>query len=172
MPTKSGGEVPSHIRQDLPLELSELPDELIYAADLSVFEFSGSEAVHLAAESHEALVHHLSDLYGGAWPPEADDAARETWQEFERTHQRMEDAKEWIRENRRSTSEAPASSQGQAGEEVFLSPTSPAWPCSDSSDSSSDVESYLLSVDDDGRMEVDESGEEAGGDDTQDDPVL
>ena len=72
--------MPSHIRQDLPLELSELPDELIYAADLSVFEFSGSEAVHLAAESHEALVHHLSDLYGGAWPPEADDAARATWE--------------------------------------------------------------------------------------------
>ena len=166
--------MPSHIRQDLPLELSELPDELIYAADLSVFEFSGSEAVHLAAESHEALVHHLSDLYGGELPPEADDAIGATWQEFERARQRTEDAKEWIRENRRSTSEAPASSQGQAGEEVFLSPTSPAWPCSDSSDGSSDVESYLLSVDDDGRimMEVDESGEEAGGDDTQDDPVL
>ena len=158
--------MPSHIRQDLPLELSELPDELIYAADLSVFEFSGSEAVHLAAESHEALVHHLSDLYGGELPPEADDAIRATWQEFERARQRTEDAKEWIRENRRSTSEAPASSQGQAGEEVFLSPTSPAWPCSDSSDSSSDVESYLWLVDDDGRMEVDESGEEAGGDDS------
>ena len=154
MPTKSGGEVPSHIRQDLPLELSELPDELIYAADLSVLEFSGSEAVHLAAESHEALVHHLSDLYGGELPPEADDAIRATWQEFERARQRIEDAKEWIRENRRSTSvteEARASSQGQAGEGGFFS--------------------LARRCDDDGRMVVDESGEEAGEEDPQNNPA-
>ena len=37
---------------------------------------------------------------------------------------------------------------------------------------SPDVESYWWLVDDDGRKEVDESGEEAGGDDTQDDPGL
>ena len=75
------------------------------------------------------------------------------------------------RSGRRSSQdeEARASSQGQAGEGGFFSP---ARRCSDSSDSSSDVESYLWPVDDDGRMEVDESGEEAGGDDTQDDPVL
>ena len=97
MPTKSGGDVPDHIREDLPEELSGLPTELIYAANLVDFELSKSEAVNRAAEAHGSLVRHLDDLYGPAWPPEADDAARETWVVFECAHQRMGEAMWWVR---------------------------------------------------------------------------
>ena len=89
---RSPGDVPDHIREDLPEELSGLPTELIYAANLVDFELSKSEAVNRAAEAHGSLVRHLDDLYGPAWPPEADDAARETWEEYWRARQRQLDA--------------------------------------------------------------------------------
>ena len=118
MPTKSGGDVPDHIREDLPEELSGLPAALIYAANLVVLEFSTSEAVNRAAEAHGSLVHDLDDLYGGAWPPEADDAARETWEEYWRARQRQLDAMRWVRENRCPMPGEEADEEAEAGEEA------------------------------------------------------
>ena len=97
MPTKSGREVPPHIRDNLPVELSELPAEWMYTAIVLGFSRSESEPVRQAAEAHDSLVQFFTDLYGGAWPPEAVDAARETWVVFECAHQRMGEAMWWVR---------------------------------------------------------------------------
>ena len=67
----------------------------MYAA--IVLGFSRSEPVRQAAEAHDSLVQFFTDLYGGAWPPEAVDAARETWVVFECAHQRMGEAMWWVR---------------------------------------------------------------------------
>ena len=109
--------MPKHIRDNLPVELSELPAESMYAA--IVLGFSRSEPVRQAEEAHDSLVHFFNDLYGGAWPPEAVDAARETWQEFECAHQRMEEAMWWVRANRCPTPvTTDSSSDEEAGEEA------------------------------------------------------
>ena len=115
---RSPGDVPDHIREDLSEELSGLPTELIYAANLVDFELSKSEAVNRAAEAHGSLVRHLDDLYGPAWPPEADDAARETWEEYCRARQRQLDAMKWVQENSCSTQGEGADEEAEAGEDA------------------------------------------------------
>ena len=69
----------------------------MYTAIVLGFSRSESEPVRQAAEAHDSLVQFFTDLYGGAWPPEAVDAARETWVVFECAHQRMGEAMWWVR---------------------------------------------------------------------------
>ena len=149
----SRGDVPNHIRENLPEELSDLPADLIYATDLIVHEFSRSEAVDRAAEAHNSLVAEIEVLHGdGAiipWPRWADDAARSTYDDYVRVRRRQEDAMRWVQENRHPT---PVTSSSSSDEEAG------------SADN-------LRAVDDDGRMVVDESGEEAGEEDPQNNPA-
>ena len=182
MPTKSGREVPPHIRDNLPVELSELPAEWMYTAIVLGFSRSESEPVRQAAEAHDSLVQFFTDLYGGAWPPEAVDAARETWVVFECAHQRMGEAMWWVRTMLVTTDSS--SDEEQAKKQAKMRAKKQAKKQTKKQDeeagrrsgrrSSSDEEALASSQGQawDGRMEVDESGEEAGGDDTQDDPVL
>ena len=138
----SRGDVPNHIRENLPEELSDLPADLIYATDLIVLEFSHSEAVDRAAEPHNSLVAEIQVLHGDGvitpWPRWADDAARSTYDDYVRVRQRQEDAMRWVQENRCPT---PVSSSSSSDEEA----------------GSSDVV----------QMVVDESGEEAGEEDRE-----
>ena len=60
----SRGDVPNHIRENLPEELSDLPADLIYATDLIVHESSRSEAVDRVAEAHNSLVAEIEVLHG------------------------------------------------------------------------------------------------------------
>ena len=138
----SRGDVPNHIRENLPEELSDLPADLIYATDLVVLEFSHSEAVDQAADAHNSLVAEIEVLHGdGAiipWPRWLADAARSTYADYVRVRRRQEDAMRWVQENRCPT---PVSSSSSSDEEA----------------GSSDVV----------QMVVDESGEEAGEEDRE-----
>ena len=60
----SRGDLPNHIRENLPEELSDLPADLIYATDLIVHESSRSEAVDRVAEAHNSLVAEIEVLHG------------------------------------------------------------------------------------------------------------
>ena len=132
------GDVPNHIRENLPEELRDLPADLIYATDLNVLEFSRSEAVEQAADAHDSLVEQIEVLHGDGsiipWPRWAQDAAMSTYDDYVRVRRRQEDAMRWVQENRHP---APVTSSSSS----------------------------------DGRMAVDESGEEAGEEDPQNDPV-
>ena len=67
MPTKSGGDVPNHIRENLPEELSDLPADLIYATNIRVHEFSYSAAALRSVEARESLKEELRVRCGGTW---------------------------------------------------------------------------------------------------------
>ena len=149
----SRGDVPNRIRENLPEELSDLPADLIYATDLNVLEFSRSEAVEQAADAHDSLVEQIEVLHGDGsiipWPRWAQDAARSTYDDYVRVRRRQEDAMRWVQENHCPT---PVSSSSASDEEAGLADN-------------------VRPVDEDGRMVVDESGEEAGEEDPQKNPA-
>ena len=151
--------MPDHIREHLPEELSDLPADLIYATHLCAHDLSYSAATRRRVEARGRLGDeirvHCGDMWT-QWPGWAVDAARSAHDDYVRVRRMQEDAMRWVQENRCPT---PVSSSSSSDEEAG------------SADSCSDVESYDWPVKDDGRMVVDESGEEAGEEDPQNNPA-
>ena len=107
-------DVPDHIRENLPEELSDLPADLIYATDLNVYEFSYSKAGARAVEAHNSLIEKIQADYGLGilipWPQWVQRAAQATHAEVCRLSQKQEDAQRWVEENR-----CPTPSDEEAG---------------------------------------------------------
>ena len=110
MPSESGVDVPYHIREHLPEELSHLPADLLFATNLRVHEFSYSFAALRRVEERDSLDDYIRFLYGDdwiQWPRSAIDAARSAHDDYVRVRRMQEDAMRWVQENRCPT---PASS--------------------------------------------------------------
>ena len=107
-------DVPDHIRENLPEELSDLPADLIYATNFKVYEFSYSKAGTRAVKVHDSLIEMIQAVYGLGilipWPQWAQRAAQATYAEVCRLSQKQEDAKRWVEENR-----CPTPSDEEAG---------------------------------------------------------
>ena len=121
MPTESGVDVPSHIREHLPEELSHLPADLLFATNLRVHEFSYSFAALRRVEERDSLDDYIRFLYGDdwiQWPRSAIDAARSAHDDYVRVRRMQEDALRWVHENRPTPAEAGEEAGKDADEEA------------------------------------------------------
>ena len=91
-------DVPDDIRRHLPEELSNLPADLIFAANLLDHECSRSVPLRRIVEAY----HWISDLvrshYGDfyvQWPPWAVDTISSLRNDYTRVHQMQKDAMRW-----------------------------------------------------------------------------
>ena len=134
--------MPNHIRENLPEELSDLPADLIYATNITCHEFSYSADALRSVEARESLKEELRVRCGGMWSQ---------WPGWA-VHAAMRAHDEYVRE------EADEEAGRRSGR--ISSP-----------DEETDAGSYLWPVDDDGRIVVDESDEEAGEEDPQSNPA-
>ena len=114
-------DVPKHIREHLPEEVSDLPADLIYATDFSILVFEKSKELRRATEAHEANVDALM-LYirgGDAWPRWATVEARVTEDAMLRVKQMQKDAIRWVEEQCHPTPTQVSSSSSPDEEAGF-----------------------------------------------------
>ena len=95
-------DVPDDIRRHLPEELSNLPADLIFAANLLDHECSRSVPLRRIVEAY----HWISDLvrshYGDfyvQWPPWAVDTISSLRNDYTRVHQMQKDAMRWVQKS-------------------------------------------------------------------------
>ena len=88
-------DVPDDIREHLPEELSNLPADLIFAANLLDHECSRSAPLRRIARAYDWISTRLRSQYGGVyaqWPPWAVDTISSLRNDYTRVHQMQKDA--------------------------------------------------------------------------------
>ena len=99
-------DVPDDIREHLPEELSNLPADLIFVANLLDHECSRSAPLRRIARAYDWISTRLRSQYGGVyaqWPPWAVDTISSLRNDYTRVHQMQKDAMRWVAKNRRRT---------------------------------------------------------------------
>ena len=106
--------MPDDTRENLPEELSDLPADLIFAANLLGHRWTFSEPLRQIARAYDWTSAKFRVQFGGAyvqWPPWAVDTISSVRNDYTRVHQMQKDAMRWVQK----IADGPGGGEGGEG---------------------------------------------------------